>query len=134
MLKNMKIGSRLGFGFGVIMALLVIVGIFSIMEITQLNGMVNSMVNDLFPKTVQANDIIDNQNIIARSLRNIVIDTGKTTADAELKRIAESRKIISERLETLKKPFNQKKAKNSLPSLTPHAPSTSNIRINTLNW
>jgi len=73
MLKNMKIGSRLGFGFGVIMALLLIVGVFSIKEINDMNDNINKMATNLFPKTVAANDIIDNVNIAARVLRNMAL-------------------------------------------------------------
>jgi methyl-accepting chemotaxis protein len=111
MLKNMKIGPRLGFGFGIILLLMIIVGAFSIVRITGLNSSIDKMVHDRFPKTVQANDVIDNINIIARGLRNIVIDDSKANVDAELKRIAESRKVVADSLEKLKKTIHSEKGK-----------------------
>jgi len=114
MLKNMKIGPRLGFGFGIIMVLMLIVGTFSIFRITGLNGSIDKMVNDRFPKTVQANDVISDINIIARALRNILIDDSKATLDAELKRIAESRKAVAENLEKLKSTIKSEKGKSIL--------------------
>ena len=111
MLKNMKIGPRLGFGFGILMVLMLIVGTLSIFKINGLNDSIDKMVHDRFPKTVQSNDIISNINIIARALRNIVIDDSKATVDAELKRVAESRKIVADNLEKLKATVKSEKGK-----------------------
>lgn len=111
MLKNMKIGPRLAFGFGTIMLLMVIVGSFSLFQIVGLNSSIDTMVHDRFPKTVQANEVINNINVIARALRNIVIDDSKATVDAELKRVAESRKIVADNLEKLKKTVHSEKGK-----------------------
>lgn len=101
MLKNMKIGTRLALAFGLILVLLVVNGIVSITVIGTLSGEVNTLANDRMPKTEKANDIIDNLNIIARALRNIVIDTSKGTLEAELKRVAESRALIGDHLKSL---------------------------------
>jgi methyl-accepting chemotaxis protein len=114
MLKNMKIGPRLGFGFGIIMALMIIVGGFSIVRINAMNGLMDKIVNDRFPKTIQANELIQNVNVVARALRNMVIDGSKATQDAEPKRIAESRKNISEILEKLKSTVKTDKGKEIL--------------------
>ena len=111
MLKNMKIGPRLGFGFGILMVLMLIVGTFSIFRINGLNDSIDKMVHDRFPKTVQSNDIISNINIIARAAGNIVIDDSKATVDAELKRVAESRKIVADNLEKLKATVKSEKGK-----------------------
>ena len=118
MLKNMKIGPRLGFGFGVIMVLMVIVGSFSIYEINQMNNKIDLMVNDRFPKTIQANNIIDNMNIIARALRNIVIDTSRDNVEAELKRIADSRKLITDTIEKLTQTVTTEKGKAILAKIS----------------
>jgi methyl-accepting chemotaxis protein len=101
MLKNMKIGTRLAVAFGLVLVLLLVNGIVSIMVIRVLDEDVHVLVNDRIPKVEQANDIIDNLNVIARGLRNIIIDTSKGTLDAELKRIDDSRRLIGERIKTL---------------------------------
>ena len=102
MFKNLKIGVRLGIGFGIVITLLIVIASMSYLRLGALNDEIENMVNDKFPKTTQANDIIDAMNVIARRLRNAYIFTG-TEAQRELEQIPEQRKIISERLETLEK-------------------------------
>jgi len=114
MLKNMKIGPRLGFGFGIIMVLMVIVGGFAIFRINSMNRLVDVITNNRLPKVVLANELSQNVNIVARALRNIVIDPGKTTQEAEPKRIAECRKNISEILEKLRDTIKTDKGKEIL--------------------
>ncbi len=102
MLNNMKIGRRLGLGFGIILTLLLLVGGFAIVQVKSLDAGIDTLVTDRFPKTVMANTIITEINVIARALRNILIDTSPANQDAELKRIAESRKKVGELFEKLK--------------------------------
>ena len=101
MLKNMKIGTRLTLAFGLILLLLVVNGIVSIRVISTVSGEVKSLANDRMPKVESANDIIDNLNVIARALRNVVIDTSKETQEAEFKRIADAREQIGKQIKYL---------------------------------
>ena len=114
MLNNMKIGPRLAFGFGTILLLMIIVGVFSLYQIRQFNAALDLMLHDRFPKTVQANEIIGDINVIARALRNMVIDTSKDTTEAELKRVVEARKNAAENLEKLKATIKGEKGKKAL--------------------
>jgi len=103
MLKNFKIGSRLSFGFGLIMVLMMIVGGYSLKVINSLHSEVNLLIADNMVQTEQGNQIIENLNIIARGLRNIIIDDNKQHQSEELQRIATSRKEIADILEKLDK-------------------------------
>ena len=76
MLNNLKIGVRLGIGFAVTLALLIAIAVIGYTRIGALNLEIDSMANDRFPKTVQANSMIDAINNIARQLRNAYIFTG----------------------------------------------------------
>ena len=76
MFKNLKIGVRLGIGFAVTLAFLIAIASISYLRITALGGEIELMVNDRFPKTVQANNLIDALNTVARQLRNAYIYTG----------------------------------------------------------
>jgi len=114
MLKNMKIGPRLGFGFGIVMVLMVAVGGFAIFRINSMNHLVDVITSNRLPKVVLANELSQNVNIVARALRNIVIDPGKTTQEAEPKRIAECRKNISEILDKLRDTIKTDKGKEIL--------------------
>ena len=59
MFKNLKIGVRLGLGFGLVVLLLVVISTLGYTRLVMLNGEIDEMVNDKFVKTVQANDIIE---------------------------------------------------------------------------
>jgi len=111
MLKNMKIGTRLTLAFGLVLVLLLINGLVAIHNISNLSDRVKTLANDRMPKVESANDIIDNVNIIARALRNIIIDTSKETQEAELKRITEAREQIGKQIKTLQETTKQEKGK-----------------------
>jgi len=103
MLKNVRIGVRLGLGYGTIMLLLLIIVGFSMMKINTLNGEITKLTDDRLPEMELANQIVDNINVIARVLRNVALDTNKDSQEAEFKRLQESRQLIGANLEKLQK-------------------------------
>ena len=96
MFNNMRIGTRLAIGYGVIIVLLLVVGGYSLRAVKSLDTRIDSIVNDKLAKVVQAYTIIDNSNIITRSLRDILIDSDRNDQAKELQTIANSRKVIGE--------------------------------------
>jgi methyl-accepting chemotaxis protein len=121
MLNNLKIGVRLGIGFAVTLALLLTIATVSYMRLATLNTEIEGLVQDKFPKTVQANDMIDAINIIARRLRNAYIFTG-ADSQKELDQIPEQRKLISDRIEKLEKTILSDKGKEVLKKVTTARP------------
>jgi len=121
MLNNLKIGVRLGIGFAVTLALLIIIATVSYMRLSSLNSEIDSLVLDKFPKTVQANDMIDAINTIARRLRNAYIFTG-AESQKEIEAIPEQRKIITDRIEKLEKTITSEKGKEVLKRVTTARP------------
>ena len=113
MLNNLKIGVRLGIGFAVTLVLLIAIATASYMKLAMLNGEINDLVKVDFPKTVQANDVIDAINVIARRLRNAYIFSG-ADSQKEIDAIPEQRKVISDRLEKLEKSITSDKGKEIL--------------------
>ena len=103
MLSNLKIGMRLSIGFGVLLTLMFSVGFYGIFSIQSLHKDIVSLVEDRMVKVDQANNIMHSVNIIARALRNIIIDNDKNHQTDELTRIAESRKIVGDLFEKLSK-------------------------------
>ena len=101
MFKNLKIGVRLGLGFGLVLVLLVVISTLSYTRLGMLNGEIEEMVNDKFVKTVQANDVIDAINAIARIQRNSLLVKGEENMKKELDRIPAERKKIGDNLEKL---------------------------------
>jgi methyl-accepting chemotaxis protein len=103
MLKNLRIGVRLGLGFGLIALILVVISSTAYLRLSGLNHAIGDLVEDKFPKVVQANEMIDALNVIARSLRNALLVAKPDDALKELERITEQRKIISDRIEKLER-------------------------------
>jgi methyl-accepting chemotaxis protein len=117
MLGNLKIGVRLGVGFALTLALLVIVSVISYTRVNTLNDSIAIMVEDRFPKTVQANAIIDALNAVALQLRNAYMYSGKEREKA-LDAIPPLRKTITDNLEALDKSVKSEKGREILKKIT----------------
>jgi methyl-accepting chemotaxis protein len=113
MFNNMKIGVRLGIGFAVTLVFLIAIASISYLRVGALNDGIEKMVNDRFPKTVQANDVIDAINTIARQLRNGYIYTG-AEQQKSLDSIAPERKKITDNLDKLEKSIASEKGRDLL--------------------
>ncbi|PWF55583.1 methyl-accepting chemotaxis protein [Massilia glaciei] len=87
-IRNMGIGQRLAIGFGVVIALLVMLATISYGRISSLNTEVDSMVNERYPKTVAVNGIKNDVNELTRSMLNVLIMTDPDQIKAELANIA----------------------------------------------
>ena len=103
MFNNFKIGTRLGVGFGLTLALLLLIAFIGFTQVKALNYAVDDLVGDKFPKTVQSNEIIDALNIVARSIRNAALVKTTEEASKELDRVPEQSKLITDRIEKLEK-------------------------------
>jgi len=109
MLKNFKIGPRLSLGFGIILVLMMIIGGYAFQVIGSLRADIDLLVENRMVKVEQTNAIIDHVNVIARGLRNILIDDNKEHQGDELRRIVDSRKIAGETLDQLAKDSSNEK-------------------------
>jgi len=103
MLAKFKIGTRLISGFSVALAGLIIIAIVGIMGLSSVSHNVDILVQDRFPKTIWANDIIDQLNVNARVLRNIVLSNDEAIIKKEMDRLPEVKAIIDSRLDSLKR-------------------------------
>ncbi len=103
MLSNMKIGLRLTVGFVAVMLGLLIVGFVGLNGLSSVANEVQILAHDHFPKTIWANDIIDNININARVVRNLVLIDDEQQKAKELARIAETKKVVDAALDSLKR-------------------------------
>jgi methyl-accepting chemotaxis protein len=73
MFKNLKVGTRLGLGFGIVLLLLAGIASFGIAQLASLNGNMKFATEDKFPKLALANDIAFRAMDNARIVRNIVL-------------------------------------------------------------
>jgi methyl-accepting chemotaxis protein len=100
-MSSMKVKTSLTLGFSVVLLLLAIIAGISISKMNELNVRIDNIVNDKFPKTVWANNITANINLIARAMRNSILVKDKNKIAEELKRIEKAREVIKENLELL---------------------------------
>ncbi|MFZ5776157.1 MAG: methyl-accepting chemotaxis protein [Thermodesulfobacteriota bacterium] len=118
---QMKISSRLYVGFSLITALLIFLGSFAAIRVKSLDAMIADVVEDKYPKTVMANDIIDNINATARAVRSFYI-LSPETRDHQLELIAQARKIADERKASLAKLITTPRGKDLLARLNDATP------------
>ena len=103
MFKNMKIGTRLGLGFGLVLILAVVVVAIGVQRLSELDRSIGRLIGDLYPKTVLANNIIDNINLMARTVRNVALLSDKRDRDQERQRLDQGRRLIAENMASLTK-------------------------------
>ncbi|MFZ5772545.1 MAG: methyl-accepting chemotaxis protein [Thermodesulfobacteriota bacterium] len=101
MFKNMKIGLRLGLGFGLLVMLLVIMAAVSYQKLQGLDRMINKVVNDRFSPTVQAMEMSEAVNLTARAIANIVLNSDAEYMEQQYAQLAQARKQIERNMRTL---------------------------------
>jgi methyl-accepting chemotaxis protein len=114
MFKNLKIGVKLGLGFAIVLVILSIISIVSLQSMSAMDAEVDNMVNDKFPKTIWANNVNDEINQIARSMRNTLLMKDDKAIRKEIEMIAESRKVILENIDKLEKNIKSEEGKAKL--------------------
>ncbi|MCX7945843.1 MAG: methyl-accepting chemotaxis protein, partial [Hydrogenophilus sp.] len=118
-LQDWRIAVKLGLGFGLMIVGLVAIAAFGLLQVQAVGGIVDRLVNDRFPKTVWANTIIDNVNVVIRSVRLYLLTTPEETAERERikNNIAEARKRVVENLQRLEEKITSVEGKRLLSEL-----------------
>ncbi|WP_428028584.1 methyl-accepting chemotaxis protein [Arcobacter sp.] len=97
MLKNMKIGMKLGMGFGVLLVLLTIVSILGLSKLANMMEIFDQVAEDRFPKVIAVSDIVERANSNRAAIRNLLL-----TEDVdESKSIVEKIKSNREKMRNL---------------------------------
>jgi methyl-accepting chemotaxis protein len=114
MLNNLKIGIRLGMGFGIVVLLLIVMSTVSYQRFGSVNTEIEGLMEDKFPKIIIANNIIDHVNEDARSVRNILLLDSKEEMAAQKARIDANRPKYTEWYGTLEKTIHSDAGKQVL--------------------
>jgi methyl-accepting chemotaxis protein len=114
MLKNMKISMKLGLAFGFMALLLGMVAFVAKSGMNRIQAGLELIVEDRFPKTVMANNIIGQINLIARAQRNILLLSDPESVGKELKTIEAAEKIVTQEIEKLQKVIHSDHGKEVL--------------------
>ena len=103
MLKNMKIGTRLGVGFASVLILLAILSAVAYVNVSVLDNNLDDLIEDKMVKTSLLATIRNEANISARALRNMLLVSDKSEQQKELARVNESGEKITKALDELEK-------------------------------
>ncbi len=101
MFANMKLAVRLGLGFAATLLLLVIISVVSYSRLNTLNSEIENLVNDKYPKTIDAIDVIRAMNQVAQLNRNLLLVNDPAEVQSQYARITEQRKIITDNVDSL---------------------------------
>ncbi|HZX30208.1 MAG TPA: methyl-accepting chemotaxis protein [Rhodocyclaceae bacterium] len=103
MFNNIRIGTRLAGSFALVVFLLVVVAWLGVSRMAMINGALQTIAEERFPKTVWANDIVDAVNVVARAVRNAMLTAKPEEVKAEFERIPAQSQVITDRLDKLEK-------------------------------
>ncbi len=95
-MKNLKIGMRLGIGFGTIILMMIVVATVGINRLSANGSTVDRVVNDTYKKVALLNDLTRESDVGARNLRNAMLARNPEEAAKFIDAIAVSSKKASE--------------------------------------
>ncbi len=88
---NWKIGTRLGWAFGVVLTLLAASTLFAISSLRQLNEGTDLIVNDKYPKALYAHEILDIAHRNAEGMRNMLLWDDPAQVERERQSIVDNK-------------------------------------------
>jgi methyl-accepting chemotaxis protein len=114
MFANMKLAVRLGMGFAITLFLLIVIASTSYIRLGALNTEVENLVNDKYPKIIDAIDVIRAMNQVAQINRNLLLITDPVETQKQIARQTEQRKIITDNINSLESKITSDEGKRKL--------------------
>ncbi len=111
MFKSMKVGVKLGMGFGLVLLFLIAVTVIGITRLVAINDSVHTIVGDAWPKVLHLEDGLAGVNLIAFSARDMVLAETPDAAQKAKERILEGRASIAKAWEQLGPKLTKPKGK-----------------------
>ncbi len=106
-LRNIRIGQRLTLGFGLVIALLLMLAGLAVLRIQSLSGEITDLVQSKYPRTVLANEVKTNLNEISRSMLNTLVMSDDSQVKGELANIDKHDKAIAANMAALKQQLTE---------------------------
>ncbi|CAG73102.1 methyl-accepting chemotaxis protein [Pectobacterium atrosepticum SCRI1043] len=102
-LANWRIGYRLGAGFAILIVMLFVVSIFSLSKLSGFQDSARSIVKDVYPQTVDANNLIDNVTSILVAYQRLMLVSDSVQIQTNVTRVNEYRQEIGRLLDKLER-------------------------------
>jgi len=93
--NNLKIGKKLAFGFGVVELLMIVLGVFSILQLSKVNGSTIDIVNNWLPSVKILGDIHAATDDIRRFELNHVLQTDKQKEAEAVAALAKAADVLA---------------------------------------
>lgn len=113
-LAEMRLGTRMGIGFGLVLFLLVIISLIGIFRLNRMYGYLEDIVHDKNQKIFLANEMDRQMNIVARAVRNIALSNENEFRQKEKERINRAREKFYEDFDKLFRTVKSEKGKEIL--------------------
>ena len=89
-LRDLRIGQRLALGFGLVIALLLMLASFAVLRIHNLNGEVDELVHTVYPRTELAQAMKTKLSEVSRSMQSVLVMNDADQIKTELAQMAKS--------------------------------------------
>jgi methyl-accepting chemotaxis protein len=103
MLANMKVATRLGLGFGVVIILLLVLSVVSLMRLAVLNDGIRRITEDRYPKVVLSNEMVKRTIDNASELRSMLLANSDEEREKFKAIVAANRGRVADELAKLDK-------------------------------
>ena len=118
MLKNLKIGIRLGLGFGAVLLLLLAIAQLATSRMAAMHQATETITQDAYPKVVVAKDLIRDTVDLPRQMRGMLLTTDPAQDDRYRKQIEQLRADTAARIGELTKLVASESGKKLLKQIT----------------
>jgi signal transduction histidine kinase len=98
---KLRIGQRLAFGYGFVIALLIVTTLAGIQRLGALSRVTDDALTDKYPNTVLVNQVIGELGTIARAMRNTLIMTEPAQVAEQLEDISRAKRALADALDQL---------------------------------
>ena len=116
--RNIRIGQRLTWGFGLVIALMVLLAGLALTRIQGLSSETTEIVSVTYPQTVTANRMKAHLNEISRSMLSVLVMSDEEQIKGELANIAKHEKLAADVAVDVEKALTDEADKELLANLT----------------
>ncbi|WP_338109598.1 methyl-accepting chemotaxis protein [Roseateles albus] len=102
-LKNMKVGQRLGLAFALVLALFAATAVWALRDLAAANHALEHVIDENFSRMVELNSMSEQGHVEQRLVRSMILYTDSDAIAGERKKIMEARKLFDQAQQALAK-------------------------------
>lgn len=102
-LANLKVGQRLGLGFSLLLAMLILVVILALKDLASVNHALEHVVDENFSRIVDLNDMSEQAHVEQRVVRSMILLNAAEAIEDERRKIQDARKAFDRALASISK-------------------------------